>query len=324
MKPSNKRAIFVSLAGNLGISASKAIAAALTGSSGMMAEAIHSLVDTTHELFLLLGVHQAQSPADDRFPYGRGKAVYFWGFIAVVFFMGGGFLAIQDGVDHILHPQPVEASLFGYLILAIAFVLDGVALVEALKQFTRTKGDTSFMNAFKNTRDPSMRILIFENSLDIIGESVAFLGILLAQVTGILYFDGIASIIVGSMLVASALGQANQIKNLLIGQSADDYVVAGIRDLVAGQSQVCGIEELTTLHMGPDYILVNLRLRFEDSVVVQDVERTSNYLEEQIRDRFPIAKRVYVAASTHCWNQSQPIAYGWPIRTATVREETTR
>src|SRR5512142_789921 len=101
MKPSNKRAIFVSLAGNLGISAAKALAAAFTGSAGMMAEAIHSLVDTTHELFLLLGVHQAQSPADERFPYGRGKAVYFWGFIAVVFFMGGGFLAIQNGVDHI-------------------------------------------------------------------------------------------------------------------------------------------------------------------------------------------------------------------------------
>ena len=296
MKPSNKRAIFVSLAGNLGISASKAIAAVFTGSSGLMAEAIHSLVDTSHEIFLLLGVHQAQTPADQRFPYGRGKAVYFWGFIAVVFFMGGGILAIQDGLDHILHPEAVQLSGVAYVILLIAGALDGLALVEALKQFMRTKGGASFMDAFKNTKDPSMRILIFENSLDIVGESVALLGVLLSQATGILYFDGVASMIIGIMLVGSALWQASRIKNLLIGQSADEYIVRSIKDLVKRHAEVREIEEITTLHMGPEFVLVNLRVQVVETVLVQDADRLSVYLEWEIQELFPIAKRVYVRA----------------------------
>ena len=290
----------------------------------MMAEAIHSFVDSTHELFLLLGVHQAQSPADDRFPYGQRQGRLFLGFHRRRLLHGRWFPGHPERWQHILHPDPVTASTVGYVILTAPSCWTAWPWSRREAILHVRKAMTGFMYAFRNTKDPSMRLLIFENSLDIVGESLAFCGILLAQITGILYFDGIASIIVGAMLVASALWQANQIKNLLIGQSADDYVVQGIRELVAGQSQVCGIEELTTLHMGPDYILVNLRLRFDDDAVVQDVERASNSLEEQIRDLFPIAKQVYVAAAALCWDQNQAVAYAWPILTTTVGEQATR
>ena len=298
MEPSNKRAIFISLAVNIGISLIKLVAAAITGSAAMLAEAIHTLADTSHELFLLLGVRQAQAPADERFPYGQGKAVYFWGFVAVVVFMLGGILTIDDGVQHILHPEPISWFMMAIVILGISMSLNGYALAEALRQFIRAEGgESGFLDAFRNTKDPSMQLLIIQNSLDILGEGLALFAILLSQITGVLFFDGVASIIVGLMLVGSALWQASRIKNLLIGQSADEHIVQGIRDLVKRQSTVREIVEITTLHMGPEYILVNLRVRFAETVVFQDIERTCSSLEQQIQSHFPVARRVYVKAT---------------------------
>ncbi len=297
LKPSNTRVIFVSLSVNIGIALVNFVAALLTGSAAMLAHAIQTLVDSSHELFLLLGVHQAQAPASERFPYGQGKAVYFWGLIAVVCFMAGGVVAIYNGWQHIVYPDPVEWPLVSYIILVIAVVLNGVALRTVLKQFLLTKGDASFMDAFWNTKDPSMRLLIVQNSLDIVGASLAFCGILLSQATGIHYFDGVASIIVGALLVGSALWQASRIKNLLIGQSADEYVIQGIRDLVKRHNEVREIEELTTLHMGPEFILVNLRVKLAEAVPMQDADSVGFDLERQIQEIFPIAKRVYVRAT---------------------------
>jgi len=298
MEPSNKRAIFISLTVNIVISLIKLVAATITRSAAMLAEAIHAFADTSHEVFLLLGVRQAQAPADERFPYGQGKAVYFWGFVAVFVFMLGGILTINDGVQQILHPEPISWFMVAVVILGISMVLNGYALAESLKQFIRTEGGkSSFLDALRNTKDPSMRLLIIQNSLDILGEGLALFAILLSQITGILFFDGAASILVGLLLVGSALWQAGRIKNLLIGQSADDYVVQGIQDLVKRQSTVREIVEITTLHMGPEYILVNLRVRFAEKVVFQDIERACSYLEQQIQSYFPVARRVYVKAT---------------------------
>jgi cation diffusion facilitator family transporter len=324
MKASNNRAIFVSLTVNVLIALTNFVAALVTGSAAMLAEAIQTLVDSTHELFLLLGVHQARAPADERFPYGQGKAVYFWGLIAVVCFMAGGFVAIYNGWQHIVHPDPVEFALVSYCVLTVAIVLNGVALRTVLKQFVLTKGNASFMDAFRNTKNPSMRLLIVQNSLDIAGATLAFCAIYISQATGKYWFDGVASIFVGIMLVGSALWQASRIKNLLIGQSADEYVVEGIRDLVVRQSGVCEIEEITTLHMGPDYILVNLRLKFEDTALVQEIEQVNFYLERQIQALFPMAKRVYVMAAVPSNSfQPQPVMLAWSNRVP-VGEEVER
>jgi cation diffusion facilitator family transporter len=295
MEASNKRAIFVSLSVNVGISLIKFLAAAVTGSAAMLAEAIHTFADTSHELFLLLGVHQAKAPADERFPYGQGKAVYFWGFVAVVVFLLGGLLTIDDAIQQLRHPAPIAWAIVACIVLAISMVLNGVALREALKQFMRSEGGrTSFVDSFRNTKDPSMQLLIIQNSLDVLGEGLAFFAILLSRLTGNYRLDALASIVVGLMLVGSALWQASRIKNLLIGHRAGDDVVQGIRDLVHRQGAVCEIEELTTLHMGPEYVLVNLRVRFADNLFVEDVEGLSFFLERQIEESFPIAKRVYV------------------------------
>ncbi len=298
MERSNKRAIFISLGGNIVISLSKFVAAFFTGSAGMMSEAIHSLADTSHELLLLIGVRQAGSKADNRFPYGQGKAVYFWGLIAVIFFGVGGVLAINDAWQQLHNPEPVEWPWVVIAVLAITMIMDGVALWEAFVQFMNTKGEKiGFWTALRTTKDPSMRILIFENAFDIIGESVALVGIGLFLVTGDTVFDAVAGLIVGVSLVCAALWQAAQIKHLLIGTSADEHVVDGIRELVTSYPQVVDVEEISSLHMGPDVLLVNIRVRFADEVDLQQKDYLTHHVERHIEETYPVVKYVYVKAA---------------------------
>lgn len=297
MKPSNARAIFVSLAGNIGISLSKFVAAAFTGSAAMLAEAVHSLVDISHELLLLLGVRQAQAPADERFPYGQGKAVYFWGLIAVIFFTVGGVFAFVNGLQQLMHPEPLDISYAAYIVLAVGLVLNSLALKEALQQFMHTKGSVPFRSALRSTKDPSMRILIFQNALDIAGELLVLISMLLFQATGILYFDGIAGIIIGVMLVAAALWQAAQIKDLLIGESADEHIVHGIQALAKSYPQIRDVDAIATLHMGPECIVVNMRAKFLEATYAYEMDQVTNSLERQICEMFPTVKYVYVKAA---------------------------
>lgn len=292
----NKRAIYASLAGNTGIALSKFVAALFTGSSAMLSESIHSLVDTSNQVLLLLGLRESKAPADERFPYGQGKAVYFWALIAIMVFTLGGFYSFYQGVAHVIDPHPIENPGVNYVILGIAFVLEAMAWRVGVKEFQQTKGDASYLDAVRNAKDPSISILIFENSADMIGIIVAFMGILLSQVTGILYFDGIASMIIGVILITAALWLAHETKSLLIGEAADQQMVQGIRNLVDAQTQIRHIEEITTLHMGPEYVLVNLRVRIEDTLFARDVEQVTDFLENQIQAHFPLVKQVYVRA----------------------------
>lgn len=299
---SNRRAIYASLAGNIGIAVSKFVAALLTGSSAMLSESIHSLVDTSNQVLLLLGLRESKAPADERFPYGQGKAVYFWALIAIMVFTLGGFYSFYQGVEHLIDPHPIDHPGVNYVILGIAFVLEAMAWRVGVKEFQQTKGDASYLDAVRNAKDPSIAILIFENSADMIGIVVAFMGILLSQVTGILYFDGIASMIIGVILITAALWLAHETKSLLIGEGADQQMVQGIRNLVDAQTQIRHIEEITTLHMGPEYVLVNLRVRIEDTLFARDVEQFTDYLEHQIQAHFPLVKQVYVRAVVYSAN----------------------
>ena len=304
---SNKRAIYASLAGNTGIALSKFAAALFTGSSAMLAEAVHSLVDTSNQVLLLLGLRESKAPADERFPYGQGKAVYFWALIAILIFTLGGLWSFYQGVLHVLDPDPVQNPGVNYVILGIAFALEALAWRVGVVEFRRTKGDAGYLDAVRNAKDPSIAILIFENSADMFGIVVAFLGILLSQLTGILVFDGIASMIIGVILITAALWLAHETKSLLIGEGADQAIVQGIRGLVNSQVQIRSIEEITTLHMGPEYILVNMRVKFHESAFAYDIEQVTDFLEQQIQETFPLVKRVYVKAAVRSAGYEQTV-----------------
>ena len=297
MAGSSKKVIFAALAGNTLIAFTKFAAALLTGSSAMFSEGIHSLVDTGNQGLLLYGMRQAQKPADSRFPFGHGKEIYFWSFVvAILIFAVGAGVSIYEGVVHILHPQAVENAVVNYIVLGLALLFEGGAWFFALKEFTKSKGRRSYVEAVQQGKDPTMFVVLFEDSAALLGLLVALLGVTLSQLTGILVFDGIASVIIGLLLGGTAAWLAYETKGLLIGESADETVVTGIRQIVSSLPEVVQVNEVLTMHMGPEFIVANLSVDFRDEVNASDLERAIAGVDRQIKAAYPGVKRVFIEA----------------------------
>ena len=297
MASGSKKVIFAALAGNTLIAVTKFIAAFFTGSSAMLSEAIHSLVDTGNQGLLLYGMKQAKRPADKDFPFGHGKEIYFWSFIvAILIFALGGGISVYEGIHHILHPQPPTNPLINYLVLGLAIIFEGAAWIFALREFRHTKGDNGYIRAINQTKDPSILVVLFEDSAALLGLLVALIGITLTHLTGNMLFDGAASVIIGCLLIGTSIWLARETKGLLIGESADPQIVAGINDIVQQSSIVDGVNEVLTMHMGPEFILVTMSVDFVDSASADMVERQIGSLDLEIKERFPRVKRVFIEA----------------------------
>ena len=259
MAGSSKKVIYAALVGNALIAITKFFAAFLTGSSAMLSEAIHSVVDTGNQLLLLYGLKRAKKPADERYPFGHGKEVYFWSFVvAILIFAVGAGVSIYEGIHQVLNPTPIDRPMINYIVLAFAVVFEGAAWLFALTEFTKAKGKWGYLEAVSRGKDPSIFVVLFEDSAALLGLAVAFIGVLLSHLTGILIFDGIASIIIGLVLGGTAAWLAYETKSLLIGESATKSVIEGIRKIVTAQPGVEKVNEVLTMHMGPDFVLLNL------------------------------------------------------------------
>lgn len=297
MAGSSKKVIFAALAGNGLIAVTKFIAAAVTGSSAMFSEGIHSVVDTGNQVLLLHGMRKAKKPPDSRFPFGHGKEIYFWSFaVAILIFAVGSGVSLYEGVRHTIHPEPIDNPMVNYVVLCLALLFEGVAWSFALTEFTKTKGKWGYIEAVQRGKDPTMFVVLFEDSAAMLGIVVAFLGILLSQLTGIQQFDGIASIIIGLILGGTAVWLAYETKGLLIGESANDKVVNGIREIIRCYDGVEHVNEVLTMHMGPDFILVNISIDFRDDIPAGDLEIMIGRLDQHIKHTFPNVKRVFVEA----------------------------
>lgn len=292
---SSKIVIYAALVGNTLIAVTKFIAAFLTGSSAMLSEGIHSVVDTGNQGLLLHGLRQSRKPPDDDHPFGRGKEIYFWGFVvAISIFAAGAGLSLYEGVQHLLHPRPVERPMVSYIVLGLAMVFEGVAWLAALRIFSRTKGRLGYIEAVHRAKDPSVFIVLFEDSAAMLGLVIAFLGIFLGQLTGILWLDGLASCLIGLILAVTAVWLGYETKSLLIGERAKRHVVQGIRALASGQEHVVAVNEVLTLHMGPEFVLVNLSVNFEDAAIADQIEATVANLDRRIKAAYPEVKRVFI------------------------------
>ena len=297
MATGSKKVIYAALIGNALIAITKFIAASITGSSAMLSEGIHSLVDTGNQVLLLNGLKRAQKPPDKDFPFGYGKEIYFWSFIvAILIFALGAGISIYEGILHIRHPEPIKSPYINYIVIGFAMVFEGFAWYFAFKEFTKSKGKWSYITAVQRAKDPSIFVVLFEDSAALIGLLVAFLGIYLGQVTGIVYFDGAASIVIGLILAGTATWLAYETKGLLIGESANESVVQGIRQLASDLENVLYVNEVITLHMGPDFIVANISLEFMDEAAADDIELTVEKLDKEIKENFSQVKRVFVEA----------------------------
>ena len=300
---SSRKVIIAALIGNLLISITKFFAAIVTGSSAMMSEGIHSVVDTGNQVLLLYGLKRAQRPADEAFPFGHGKEVYFWSFVvAILIFAVGAGVSIYEGIHHILHPQVIQNPLVNYIVLGLAILFEGAAWIFALKAFNRSKGKMGYIEAVQRGKDPSMFVVLFEDSAAILGLLIALAGVALAQWTGVAMFDGIASVIIGMILGLTAIWLAYETKGLLIGESASRQVKQGIRNIALQQDGILGVNELLTMHMGPDFILVNISLKFQPQLTALDIESTIAKMENKISQTFPEVKRIFSEAESRYGN----------------------
>lgn len=261
----------------------------------MLAEGIHSLVDTGNQILLLHGLRQSERPADKQFPFGHGQELYFWSFVvAILIFAVGAGISIYEGVRHLLHPKELGNPLINYIVLAFAMVFEGGAWIYAWREFNKHRGGKGYFRAVREGKDPTMFVVLFEDSAAMLGLFVAFVGILLTDLTGIHYFDGGASIVIGLILGITAVWLAYETKGLLIGESADPQIVEKLRSIAIAYAEVESINEVLTMHLGPNDILVNISVDFVDSVLAGRVEEVVASINRDFRTEFPAIKRIFV------------------------------
>ncbi len=295
MASGSKKVIFAALAGNMMITITKFAASLYTGSSAMLSEAIHSLVDSGNQLLLLYGLRRAARPADRTHPFGYGRELYFWAFVvALLIFSVGAGVSIYEGVHKILHPQPVEAPWVNYLILGLSILFEGGSFWVAFREFSRTRGDRGFWEAARACKDPAVFVVLFEDMAAMAGLFIALAGLLAAQFLDMPRMDGAASVAIGLLLAGVAVFLSRETKDLIIGEAAAPEVISGIERLAAASPAVQSINELRAMHMGPHDILLALSLDVYDNLSGREIEKAINDLEDLIRAEFPDVRRLYI------------------------------
>jgi cation diffusion facilitator family transporter len=295
MAGSSKKVIYAALAGNTLIAITKFIAAAISGSSAMLSEGIHSLVDTGNQGLLLYGLHRAKRPPDKEFPFGYGKEIYFWSFVvAILVFALGAGISMYEGIHRLLEPEPLGDATINYIVLALAMVFEGAAWYFAFREFSSVKGPIGYIEAVQKGKDPTLFVVLFEDSAAMLGLMMAFVGVLLGDITGNPVFDAAASVAIGLLLGLTAIWLAVETKGLLIGESARKSVVQGIRDIVNSSEHVEHLNEVLTMHMGPEFILANISIDFHDSATANDIESSIEKMDKAIKQTFPNVKRVFM------------------------------
>ncbi len=290
-------AIYGAMAANLAIAVTKLVAAGFTGSSAMISEGIHSLVDTGNQLLLLLGLRRSKRPPDAGHPFGHGMEQYFWSLVVAMLLFGvGGGMSVYEGVTHLLHPHPLEDATWNYVTLGIAFLFEGVSWMLALRQLRPLIRERGVWKALRTSKDPSILVLFFEDSAALAGLVIAFLGIFLGHLWGSPAADGIASILIGLLLAGVATLLVQESKGLLLGESADPEVLRDIREIVAADPAVVKAGYPLTMHLGPEEVLLNLEIDFRPDLPPGRITESVNRLEEEIRRRHPEVRRIFIEA----------------------------
>lgn len=301
----SRKALFAAIAANIAIAITKLIAAFLTGSSAMLSEGIHSIVDTGNGGLILFGIRASNKPPDLEHPFGHGKELYFWSLIvAIAIFAVGCATSIYEGVTHLLRPHEMINPFWNYVVLAFAFVSEGTSWLFGWKAFRSIKGRRGVVEAIHKTKDPSTFMVFFEDSAALLGLVVAFIGVFLGHVFNNHYADGIASIIIGVILGGVSFILGYETKGLLIGEGVDPEVLNKLRTLVQADPDVAHVSRLLTLHFGPHEILLTLEIRFRDELSAVGVRAAVNRLQKDVRKVYPDITRIYFASES--LGQDQP------------------
>lgn len=294
---SSKVAIYAAIGANLLIAIAKFVAAAFTGSSAMISEGIHSLVDTGNGLLLLLGIRKSKKLPDANHPFGHGKELYFWSLIvAILIFSIGGGMSFYEGIAHIRNPNPLTDPTWNYVVLGLAMVFESIALYLALKNFNATRAGRSFWKDIRGSKDPANFAVIFEDTAALLGLMIAGLGVFLGHQLNNPYLDGVASLLIGVILSGIAIFLAYESKGLLIGEGADPKVLESIERLVNADAAIQAARPPLTMHFGPNEVFLALDVNFRKGISAIEVEQGVERIEKMIRAEHPDIKRIFIEA----------------------------
>lgn len=301
----SKRVIYAALAGNLAIALTKFAAAAFTGSSAMLSEGVHSLVDTGNGALLLHGMRRAARPPDRAHPLGHGRELYFWSFIValLVFALGAG-VSLYEGIIHIMAPEPVVNPKVNYVVLGLSFLFEGSSWLVALKEFRQQKGRQGWFEAVRRSKDPSVYTVLFEDSAALLGLVVAFVGILSAELLEMPELDGVGSIGIAIILGATAIFLARESKGLLLGEPASPEVQKKVLAIAEQDPAVQRANGILSVHIGPEEIVAGLSIEFEDHLTAPEIEACVERLEARLKTEMPQISRLFVKPqATGTWEQ---------------------
>jgi len=298
-QPDSGVAVWAALAGNLAIAVVKFVAAGISGSSGMLSEAVHSLVDTGNEVLLLYGMRRSARPPDATHPLGYGRELYFWSFVvALLIFTVGAGVAVYEGIDHIRHPVAVESPRLVFIVLGVSALFEGASWIVGYRAFRAKAGGRPFWAAFRESKDPPTFMVLFEDSAALAGLAVAAAGTGLALVTGDPSWDGASSVVIGAILGGVALILARESKALLIGERADAALSDAITRLGGTIAGVDRINAVATVQLAPDQVVVNVSVEFADVLTTVGIERAVIDLEARIRADHPEVSALFVKPQT--------------------------
>lgn len=306
---SSKKAVYAAIIGNFAIAVTKFIGAAVSGSSAMLTEGIHSLVDTGNGGLLLLGLRRSARPPDEQHPYGYGKSLYFYALIVAVLIFGlGGGISLYEGILHTLNPThsgPTGASLFGItvsgltlntIVLVAAIIFEGAAFRTAWLEFNKVRGDRGLLEAIRSSKDPTTFTVLFEDSAAMAGLFVALVSVHLTEALHMPIIDGIGSVLIGLILCGVASFLVWESKKLLVGESADPEIRASLRRIADGHPDVETVLRTLTLYMGPNTLILNMDLQFTQGRSAEQISRTIREIEQEIRREHPEVRYVFLEA----------------------------
>lgn len=305
----SRKVVYAALAGNVAIAITKFGAAAYTGSSAMLSEGVHSLVDSTNELLLLYGLKRAARPADASQPFGYGRELYFWSFIvALLVFALGALASIYQGISQLLEPEIIRNPLVNYAVLAASMLFEGASSWVAFKAFRAKKGAVGYFEAFRRSKDAITITVLIENVAALLGLLIAAVGLALAQWLQMPLFDGVASIAIGVLLALAALLLARETKALLIGESAGRSVDSAICRIAGEDEAIRSANGVFTVQLGPDQIVGSLSAEFKDNLTTMQIENSIRRIESKIRESHPQVLALFVKPQTpETWRrQLQP------------------
>ena len=291
----SRTAVYGALAANVAITVTKFIVAGITGSSAMLAEGIHSLVDSCNSLLLLFGEHRSEQPASATHPFGHGKELYFWSLIVAVLIFGvGGGVSLLEGVLHVRNPHPLEDPLWNYIVLACAFVFEGASFLLALRQFTRERGDVPFWKALRTSKDPATYTVMAEDSAALLGLVIAALGVFFSHRLNMPRVDGMASIAIGLLLAGVAVLLIRESRGLLVGEGVSPETAQAMQAIARAEPGVCEVGPVLSMYVGPEDVLVTFALDFAPDVPASEVAAAIGRIEQTVRERFPKVRRIFL------------------------------